>query len=300
MPTPFTLAVLPDTQKYAELYPDLFTAQTQWIVENKEEHNIAFVLHEGDITHTNSEAEWQNAAASMSVLDGEVPYAIVMGNHDMGPKGSADYRDSPLFEKYFPASRYESLPTFGGTFDPGKLANNYHLFDAADEGWLILGLEFLPRDRVLDWANDVVASHPDRHVLTLTHSHVYNDASLHGSDPEHDSKPEGMAITSHPEGANDGQDTWNKMLRRHESSMLVFNGHFLGSANTLGTGNEGNTVYQMLSNYQHMDEGGGGFLRLVQCDPSNQRVSVRTYSPHLDTYLTDPANEFTFENVDFE
>ena len=108
-----------------------------------------------------------------------------------------------------------------------------------------------------------------------------------------------MGIVSHPEGVNDGQDTWDKLLRRHESAMLVFNGHFLGAANNVGRGNEGNTVYQMLSNYQQMDEGGGGYLRLVRCDPSNRRVSVKTYSAHLDSYLTDPANEFAFENVDF-
>ena len=43
---------------------------------------------------------------------------------------------------------------------------------------------------------------------------------------------------------------------------------------------------------------GGGYLRLVKCDPSSRSVSVKTYSPYLDSYLTDPSNEFTLENVD--
>ena len=81
--------------------------------------------------------------------------------------------------------------------------------------------------------------------------------------------------------------------------MMTFNGHFLGSANTLSRGNEGNTVYQMLANFQHMDEGGSAYMRLVTIDPSNKRISVKSYSPHLDAYLTDPTNEFTFEGVDF-
>ncbi len=53
---PFTLVVLPDTQHYADRgaatgqeIPDLFTNQTRWIVDNREEENIVFVLHAGDI-----------------------------------------------------------------------------------------------------------------------------------------------------------------------------------------------------------------------------------------------------------
>ena len=299
MSTPFTLAILPDTQIYAESFPHIFTAQTQWIAQNRDEHNILFALHEGDITNGNNETQWRVAAESMSHLDGKVPYALVLGNHDMGPGGACEVRDSPLFNEYFPVSRYESLPTFGGTFEPGKMDNTFHRFEAVGTGWLIVALEYLPRDRVLQWANDIIASHSDRHVLMLTHSHVYNDATLHGSSPDHDSKPASVGIVSDPEGANDGQDTWRKALRRHEGVRFVFNGHFLGSAHTVGKGNEGNAVHQMLSNYQHMEEGGSGYLRLVKCDPSSRSVSVKTYSPYLDSYLTDPLNEFTLENVDF-
>lgn len=299
MSTSFTLAILPDTQHYAESYPHIFTAQTQWIVDNREERNIVFALHEGDITNGNTEPQWQNAAESMRVLDGGVPYAIVMGNHDMGPGGACEVRDSPLFSQHFPVSRYDSLPTFGGTFEPDRLENAYHRFEASGTGWLIVALEYMPRDRVLEWANDVIASHADRHVVVLTHSHVYTDACLHGSRPEHDSKPESLGIVSDPEGANDGQDTWTKMLRRHAKVRFVFNGHFLGSAHTVGAGNEGNAVYQMLSNYQHMEEGGSGYLRLIRCDPAGRSVSVKTYSPYLDSFLKDPANEFTIEEVDF-
>ena len=102
MSTPFTLAILPDTQIYAESFPHIFTAQTQWIAKSRDEHNIVFALHEGDITNGNTEPQWRNAAESMSVLDGKVPYAIVMGNHDMGPGGACEVRESPLFNEYFP------------------------------------------------------------------------------------------------------------------------------------------------------------------------------------------------------
>src|SRR5690349_1355683 len=48
-PGSWTLAILPDTQHYAQSYPQHFTAQTQFLVNNKESLNIQYVLHEGDI-----------------------------------------------------------------------------------------------------------------------------------------------------------------------------------------------------------------------------------------------------------
>ena len=179
-----TIVVLPDTQYYAESFPDIFTAQTQWIAANKVTSNIVFVLHEGDITQNNNEAEWQNAVSSMSVLDGVVPYALSPGNHDTGASGppSADTRDTTLYNTYFPVTLYETLPTFGGVFEAGKLDNSFHFFSAAGTDWLVVALEFGPRDPVLDWANQVVAANPDRRVIVVTHAYLYSDDTLHGSD----------------------------------------------------------------------------------------------------------------------
>ena len=295
MPKPFTIAILPDTQIYVQSYPHIFTSQTQWIVDNKNKHNIKFVLHEGDITDDNSELQWVRASESMSVLDGKVPYAIVIGNHDMGPGGQTENRESPLFNKHFPVRKYKPSSTFGGTFEPELMDNSYHLFETDDMGWLVLALEYLPRDHVLEWANDITALHQDRKTILLTHSHLEMPGQLNAINPL---KPPGFGIVSSPEGVNDGVNTWNKLARKHAGMSFVFNGHFLGSCRITGIGQPGNQIYQMLANYQHMEEGGGGYLRLIHFNPSQKRVSVRTYSPYLDLYLTDTENEFVIENCD--
>jgi hypothetical protein len=68
----FTIIALPDTQFYSQSYPSIFTAQTQWIVDNKDAFNILYVAHEGDIVNTaDSTSQWDNAVAAMSLL--EVP-----------------------------------------------------------------------------------------------------------------------------------------------------------------------------------------------------------------------------------
>ena len=38
-------------------------------------------------------------------------------------------------------------------------------------------------------------------------------------------------------------------------------------------------------------------MRLIVCDPSKDTVSVSTYSPYLDAYLTDADNQFTVDGV---
>ncbi|HRU00384.1 MAG TPA: metallophosphoesterase, partial [Victivallales bacterium] len=81
----FTLIVLPDTQNYVKYEGNdkKFLKQCKWIVENKENLNIRFVLHEGDITDDNSPEQWEKAKNCMSILDGKIPYALCVGNHDI-------------------------------------------------------------------------------------------------------------------------------------------------------------------------------------------------------------------------
>jgi hypothetical protein len=59
----------------------------------------------------------------------------------------------------------------------------------------------------------------------------------------------------------------------------------------------GNRVYQMLANYQMKALGGGGYLRLVQYFPEEDRMRVRTYSPYLDAWLEDAENQFEYTQM---
>jgi hypothetical protein len=300
---PFTLALLPDTQYYVLRggagTPDMFFAQTRWIATNRDVENIVFVLHEGDVTDRNTEGEWLRGRAAMRMLDGVVPYAIAPGNHDgLGQRSNLTER----FNRHFPAADYQSLPTFGGVFEHGKLDNSYHFFSAGGVDWMVLVLEFGPRDVVLAWANELVGAHPERRVIVLTHAHLYPDDTLQGA-PEHLGSP-----TSYGR-QNNGTHVWEKLLRRHANISLVFNGHsvILPSPETpgledetgrlVGLGDSGNRVYQIAADYQSSALGGGGFLRVVRFFPSRDAMSVQTYSPYLGRYLTDDANQFGYDQL---
>jgi len=296
----FTIAILPDTQLYSKYFPEIFISQTQWIVEHKDELRIEFVLHEGDITNNNNTDQWENAKASLSLLDGNVPYALVPGNHDMGTNGQADTRDTTLLNTYFPLSSFEDSSTFGGVYEPNKLDNSYHLFSAGGTDWLILALEFGPRDPVLDWANQVVADFPNRRVIVLTHAYMYSDDTLLSTLPTHKGSPHIYGVANEPGGVNDGVEMWDKFVCLHPNISFVFSGHGCndGTGRLVGIGDNGNKVYQMLANFQMLDNGGNGYLRLVEFQANEQKVSVTTYSPYLDQYLTDTENQFEFTDVE--
>lgn len=290
---PFTLMVVPDTQYYTYQHYnnlDLFASQMRWIVEQRDASNVVFVLHEGDCTQQNTVAEWQNFKRYMRLLDGVVPYAVAVGNHDGLDTPS---EDTALFNQFFPVANYQNLPSFGGVFEPGKMDNCYHFFTAGGVDWLVMSMEFGPRDAVLAWANQVVAAHPNRRVMMVTHTHIYSDDTLHGSSPTHFWTPTSYGRT------NNAPEVWDKFLRHHANISFVFNGHVLndGAGRLVGIGDHGNKVYQMLANYQMAANGGNGILRVIHFIPEEDRFVVRTFSPPFNRYYTGDEQQFDYNNL---
>jgi hypothetical protein len=92
----FTIIVIPDTQYYSESFPDIFKAQMQWVVDNRDARNIVYVAHVGDIVNRDYDIhQWQVADSAMKIMENAVfegfpdgiPYGIAPGNHDF-PKVS--------------------------------------------------------------------------------------------------------------------------------------------------------------------------------------------------------------------
>jgi len=288
-PEPFTIIALPDTQLYSLYHPKIFAKQTRWIKENREKLNIACVVHEGDITHKNSEKEWKAADQAMSVLDGSIPYCMALGNHDLGPGGTAENRDASLFNKHFGPARFKNKPWYGGHFAEGN-ENACYLINEGGMKLLVVCLEFGARDVVLDWASNIMKKHKDRKAIVVTHCYTYSDSTRVG---------EGDKWNPHDYGCdgNDGEEIWDKFISRHENIFLVLSGHILndGLGRLTSTGDHGNRVHQILANYQMKDNGGNGWLRIMKFSPAENKIRVTTYSPLLDQYATGPQNEFELD-----
>jgi 3',5'-cyclic AMP phosphodiesterase CpdA len=299
----FTLAVLPDTQMYVEQYPHIFEAQTRWLREQSDTRDLRLVMHEGDlVNYADNRAQWEVASDMMGILDGHLPYVIAPGNHDYGitPETENSGDRSTFLHEYFPRERFEAMPTFGGFFDEEeRVDNSYHLFTAGEDDWLVLALEFGPRDAVVEWANEVLSQHADHFAILLTHAYLYRDGERYDRarfDSEQDWNPHEYGVASLEGGVNDGQELWQKLVSRHGNVIAVLCGHVHSPGIARATRDtQGGTVEEILTNFQGQPDGGGGYLRLLRFDSQRKRVEVETYSPWLDAYLTDPANRFSFE-----
>jgi autotransporter-associated beta strand protein len=290
----WTLAILPDTQNYAASYPATFTAQTQYLVNNKTALNLKYVLHEGDLTNSNSAAEWTNGSASMQLLDNAgINYSIAPGNHDYGSLAS---RTSAM-SAYFPISRLAAhTATYGGAFESGSPLNTYSLFSAGGTDWLVLALEFGPRDNVLDWADSLMKANPTRQAIIVTHAYLYSDSTRYdwaAKGTSQDWNPH--AYISGSTTTNDGQEMWDA-LKDNANLKFVFNGHVLhdGVGYLASTADNGHVVHQMLANYQDAVDvipSNSGYMRLLEFGADGQTVHVRTYSPTLG-YLTTADQDF--------
>jgi len=301
----WTLAVLPDTQNMADLYPAEFDRQTEWIVAHRKTHNIIFVAHEGDVVDNNTvRRQWENARKSMHILtDAGIPYALLPGNHDLGEGGPTSQNRNTQLNDYFSAEDYRHSEAFG-LFEAGKMENSWHHFTAPTGKYLLLALEFGPRNAVVDWADGILAKNQDRKVIVVTHSHTYCDSTIYdwrkyGNTQNWSPKSYGVGKDG---GANDGSELWDKLLKKHPHIFLVLSGHVLknGTGYTVGVGDHGQKIHQILANYQAMVEprrpyAGGGFLRLMQFYPDGVTVQVKSYSPWLDQWLTASDQQFTLK-----
>lgn len=300
------LILLPDTQTYSEKYPHVLDSQINWIIRN--EKDIDFVLQQGDLTQNNSDKEWQVIHAAFTRLNNRVPYALAVGNHDMGSTAGkfADIRNSALYNHYFPYATMSSLPAFAGSFETNKSDNAYYLFESGKMKWLVITLEFGPRNAVLSWAGDIVSRYTDRIVIVNTHSYMYSDSTRQGVGDSWRPQAYGVGKDSGVNAVNDGEQIWDKLIKKHANIRWVFSGHVLNTGvGTLVSINEsGLPVYQMLANYQEgvkdSENGGNGYLRIVDMNFRKKEVSITTYSPYLDKTYEKAGHNFIIKHVLFK
>jgi hypothetical protein len=182
-----------------------------------------------------------------------------------------------FYETYFPASRFEDYDWWGGDFNNNK--NNYQLFSAGGDDYIILHMQFCPSDEAIAWADEVLEKYADRRAILSAHSFLDQESKRVGK-----CKP-----TS--DGKNSGINLWNKLVRPNPNIFLVLSGHIPGAARRTDSPN-GTDIHQLLSDYQDHENHGNGFLRIMEFQPNLDRIRVTTYSPAVDDYMTDAENQF--------
>ncbi len=294
----WTFAVLPDTQYYSDCRLAHLSSQAEWLVEQKDTRSLVAALTLGDLTEHNSPEEWQYVHKSLSPLRKELPLVLATGNHDYGILGRSDRRHT-LFQETFSQAWPATRPHLVETMSPADIENAYYRFELPSVTIGVLVLEWSPRDQTVKWASNILHEHEGDRVILITHAYVYFDDTRYdweryGNRQKWNPKSYGTALADptlppgptnwHPEGVNDGGDLWNKLVRGHQGIFLTLSGHVLGDGQGIVTsrGDHGNLVHQVLVNYQMLDEGGQGYLRLIELGPRGNTLSLFTYSPSLD------------------
>ncbi|RYE58383.1 MAG: metallophosphatase [Sphingobacteriales bacterium] len=300
--TTTNIILLPDTQTYAEKYPEVLESQINWIV--KEQRNIDFILQQGDLTQNNNEKEWKVVKDAFDKLRGIKTVVLAAGNHDMGSADGkfADVRNTMMFNQFFPPTYFSKQKNFGGTFEEGKSENIYFLINSGKIKWLIISLEFGPRNSVIQWANSIAKKYADRIVILNTHSYMYSDNTRQGIGDNWRPQSYGVGKDVGENAVNDGDQIWDKFVRINPNVRFVFSGHILnqGVGTLISENNNGALVYQMLANYQEgvkgSVKGGNGWLRMISIDTKTKKITVKTYSPFLNEFMTTSAHRFEFNN----
>lgn len=325
----FTIAVVSDTQNYSDVTlpqprgADTFAQQMRYLVETREEKNLAFVTFVGDIVQHgdgqfqrprpgaegqfdrfDTREEWDIANRSISILsDSGLPFGMVLGNHDYdnyswwigdGPGASKPLAGGRAWTFYFgPQSRHFADKAWYGGASPNGL-NSFQTFTAGGLSFLHLSLEMQPPQVTLDWAQGVIDAHPDAAVILTTHEWLKPDVQERSN-----------GYDSYFAGADNlpPDQVWDRFVRKNPMIFMILSGHnYTRPADGVSNGENlridhndaGQPVYQLIQDYQGntvgLDglagsaNGGAGWLRFMAFDTETRMIRFYTYSTLLDRY----------------
>src|SRR5436190_10849623 len=267
----------------------MWFAQTEWIITNRVASNIVYAVELGDCVNDgdifnggNNSTQWRNATNAMwrlesrsrTLLNYGIPYGVVVGNHDQEPNGDPD-GTTINYNTYFGEDHWTDKPYYGGHYS----TNNdswFNLFSGGGLDFIVLSFEY---DRygstIMQWAEDVLATNKNRRVIVAIHNA--------GSD----ATPVDFSVQ--------GQTIYDT-LKDNTNFFLMLAGHRFAND---GEGSrsdtyQGRTVRTYVSDYQGRTNGGDGLMRLMRFSPSNNLVTISTYSPWTGQYENDADSKMSF------
>jgi hypothetical protein len=295
----FTIIGIPDTQNYTENLQGsgsgsgtgniaTFKAQMNWIVNNLSDSNIVYVAHLGDCVQNgdNEEDEWKRADTTMGLIEDPIstglthgiPYGLAVGNRDQSPEGEAGVESSTtaLYNQYFGVSRFSGRDYYAGHF---RNDNDNH-FDTISVGSIKLIFVYIEYGAykddkpAVDWADSILSAYNDRHGIIVSHKLLDNSNSTNTS------------------FSSAGQYIFSK-VRENANLFLMLAGHWTKEGRRTDTrGGDSTDIVTLMSDYQGLENGGDGWLRIMRFSPTDKKIYVNTYSPTLDNFRTGPLSQF--------
>ncbi len=267
----FSLAILSDLHyavNWNSQQKDIYLNSMQYILDRAGTENTLMTLQLGDMTSGNKLAEWRTVREGFQMLvDGGMPYATTIGNHDIGGGANAAYN---AFLPY--SEQVSGNPYLAGAKEVGKTDNLYYTFTVSGVKYMVLVLACYPKDDVLNWANQVVQAHADHNVILVTHSYL----QVHNGTLGYTEETEALAA------GYKGIDVWNKFVKVNPNVFMTFSAHNSyptpgqnGVGLLTSKNDAGRNVYQFLvPDPQGYENTYGGLGSLFMLRFSNQGKTV--------------------------
>ena len=311
----FGVMLMPDTQFYSRYATaaegsqfmnrygsEPYATQTAWLAQHAKTLGIPFIVHLGDVVdQQDKSAQWVVADAAMKTLEtAQVPYSILAGNHDVtngcGFSGvQTDCTDAQRnlaaepYLQWFGKSRAQAQGTFVAR-DPSGFHEAHIFTTPQDHKVMSLALSWRISDAALQWARGVIAAHPTVPVIVSSHELLAIDSD---------------AVTARE--TDYSKFLWERLIKDNDQIFMVVSGHNHGSAQMTKTNIYGNTVLQLVADYQMAYQGGNGYLQMLEFDLTANKIKALSFSPWVPikpkpslnqfdrAVLTEPNNQFTFD-----
>jgi len=275
----WSLLVIPDTQHYVDKKkqfnaPLSYMADAfDWIVFVADDLNIKMVQGLGDITEHNIfcksdfasecdsefDSEWENASDIWYKLEGKVPFAPNIGNHD----------DQTKFKFYFPEYRFVNEPWWGGNFN--GIINSYQLMTIGNEDYLFANMDCpigcgKRFEHAKKWIDRILFSYQDRMVILATHD-IWQSPLVR-----------------------------EQIIRQHDNIVLTNAGHTEREKHFIENGPIKGVSNNFVVTFQD-DETEIMLLRFYVFKPLEDKVYFYTYSPITNEFEVDESSQGSFDLV---
>ena len=258
----YSFCIVGDTQCLSGWERDGLNTMYQWIADNIEARKIKAVIGLGDITTSDTAAEWDAAKTAIALLQDKVLYTLIRGNHD----------GDEMLNKYYNNDAYKSQ--LGGFYDENNINTFWVPIQAGSDKYIIIGLDYGPTDAELAWAESIIAANPDHKIIITTHAYMNGNGGI---------LEDGDFGDSSEAGTNSGNMIWDKLGRKYANIQMILCGHMEGDYITVrqDRGDHGNVVTQMMINPQWIDDaidGGTGTVTMFYFKEGSSVITIETYS----------------------
>ena len=278
----YTMMFMPDTQNTILFTPHVAQTASEYLIDNKELFNLVGISHLGDLTETNTAAEWVNAKRAFYPLAENFNYLSLRGNHDGTVANHASHFGPNAAP--FEGIRYGDVVADKVFFSPTG-DTSYMIVKGGSYHYLMISLGNAPAAAELNFMEEVLKANPA--LPTIIVSHNIFDCSP--------AAPDRIRINS------TGNTMWNR-VRNYDQVFMMVAGHNHGSGYTQDNDRlynaAGNEVIGMLCDLQFGYNGGNAWYRFVEFDESANTLEFTTFSPYAASLTPEERNKSIF-NVNY-